>query len=275
MDILELSIFLKDFAKLIDYHLEKFNMTYQSFVQSNFPENKKLHDIIINFISNRFKTVYDCKEFCNNDDVCKAIFTFTSSQDAKNIILLYLNEFIDNKFLRFKNGKIIDDDFLFINPDGDSRYFKDKYSQNKNKNLPCFILPDGTCYFSPKSHAGLARWLHVNGIDISHALRFEQFGEYNEVSIGESNDYNRFSLNKSELPSVMIVTDDQAQTFAKMYKTINQFKKLEPIEEVLLKAYGLHLHKSKTPIGRKNLSVFENAFGSNYIDLSYIQSHSM
>ena len=70
-----------------------------------------------------------------------------------------------------------------MNVDGDRSYYSDKYAQNHYGNLPCFILTNGECYFALGMHNTLAKWLHVNGINISKALRFDQFNRNYEISL--------------------------------------------------------------------------------------------
>ena len=98
----------------------------------------------------------------------------------------------------------------------------------------------------------------------------EYLARNNEISIGYASYYNQYEKEKDKLPIHLIISSEQALSFAKIFKKISSLKHLKSIEETLSVSHNLGFNADKK-IQRKNLITLENAFGSNYIsnDLLY------
>ncbi len=133
---------------------------------------------------------------------------------------------------------------------------------NKNRQLAMFILPDGTCYYAPKDHMGLAAWLNLNAIDIKGALRLEINDDHQGIDLSSLGG-SMFSK-ESNSDYLIEITQEQAEVFASVFKSVRLTRKKDvTLEDCLYKSYGLgcSMFAFDEKVGVKNVRRIAYEFG--------------
>ena len=264
--------FVRELSEIVTKKIKELEIEhYTEVFARNNPKHAELHKVITEFVAKNFKNIDD---FIQKFSFQKMNYELCSNEKhhySANIIHQYLNDFICSEYFMFKDGKVIQNDKINLDPNQPYLYFRQKYKQNFNGNLPCFIMPDGTTYFSLSLHSSLARWLHASGIDIRNAIRIDHivdecFGRENEFTISDSNFYNKFD----KIQTPLLLTPEQASVIAKIYSTLKDAKHLESIECTLARSSGLGI-ENNSKIGKKNLYTLDEAFGGKVIDFKNVQ----
>ncbi|MBP3630708.1 MAG: hypothetical protein J6J23_04380 [Clostridia bacterium] len=191
-----------------------------------------------------------------------------------NIIKIYLNQ-IWGVFVVVKDSKITPNGaecFTLPSPNGkeaddleiNNRYIEKKIGNiylNKNRQLALFILQDGTCYYAPKDHMGLATWLNMNAIDIKGALRLEINDAHQGIDLSSMGS-SQFSKSSND-DTLIEITNEQAQILASIIKSVKLTRKKDVTTEDIYKSYGLgcSMFNFDEEVGIKNIKRIWYEFG--------------
>lgn len=264
--------------------LSTHNLSAINFLQTTSPEHKMAHDEILQCISKYVGNDNDKKEIVNINSFNLENFIKNAQEKESSIsnnleykiakiLHTYLINFY-NKYYYIYSGELITlpQKLEFSLPKLHSNSFEDfeinarriesslgNIGVNKHRELSLLIMPDGTCYNAQNDHLNCARWLNVNGIDISKAIRFETSKEFYDFNFGSL--YNYDFSEKSTEDEYLEITTEQATVIADIYKSLcYHWKYLKPLEKCLLncKGFGFCPKDYIPELCAKNLSRIEN-----------------
>lgn len=260
---------IKKLEKIITDYIKDNKIDIIHFLKNNDVNNINLHTELVKCIAEECKN-YPLSKIINSKNKRALEISLEDSSidyDIANLIDDYIEIFLKLGFISLDNPENSLENLKF-SPNSTPTYYKYKIKHNKNNNLTGIILNDGTMYLSPYMHKDLIMFLCAYGIDLKNALRLEQMDNNREFTISSLYDY-RYSL-KFNINKHIQLTKEQAQTISIVYKTMNSYKRLLPIEDALILSNGLAIRELNA-IGEHNIKILDEAFGVGNLKTEYIK----
>ena len=127
-----------------------------------------------------------------------------------------------------------------------ARYINKKLTRKSSfqNELELLITEDGTMYFTPNTHEGLACWLNINIISLKDAIRIETSKQSNQSYFEFNSLYNHNYSTESNGDKLIEISDEQAVAIGELHRTLNLlWPNLSPINHSIDFSYGFGLGK--------------------------------
>jgi len=285
----------KDLIVKIGIILERYNLNSENFLYTKNKNNPKAHAEILELLAKCIDSPQDKVDLTikNREVLLKLVedgvqnggFKSSPNYQIGNILKNYLTEFYDF-FFTIENNQIKltqTEDFQLPSmedkPDFKKNLLYIKYKMSYQKNaalgeLELILLPDGTTYYAPQGHEGLAYWLNLSGVDLNQAIRLESvksMGDFNFSSLR-----NDKFIQKDEDNEMIEISSAQANFLGVLYGTLsNGWAFMQPLDHQLRLTKGFGIGKTETfepeGISGKNLRKLDIYMGDHFNKGEYVR----